>query len=233
MVAEHVEATIKTKRMNAKIATVLGSTGLIGSHIVDLLKDDDQFSSVRVLVRRQVSFNHPKIEVVVVNFSDESSFRTGIEGSDVVFCAVGTTNAKVKGDKVAYRKVDYDIAVNAAKYCIEAGCSHFLLVSSVGADSRSKNFYLRLKGEVEEVIGKMNIPSISIFRPSMLLGKRKESRPGETIGKMLAAPVSFLFPLKYRPIQASEVAKAMVTVAKQEHSGVRVYQNAEIKKVTR
>jgi uncharacterized protein YbjT (DUF2867 family) len=120
-----------------------------------------------------------------VDFNDAESFRLALEGSDVVFCAIGTTQKKVKGDKEAYRKVDYNITVNAAKFCKLNSCETFVLVSSVGANSKSKNFYLKLKGEVEDAVKSVGLKSVHIMRPSVLLGDRKEFRLGEKISKSI------------------------------------------------
>ena len=141
--------------MEQTTVAVISATGLIGSHLVEQLQQDKAFDTIRVLVRRPANFTHPKVEVKLVNFQDYESFKLAIDGSRVVFCAVGTTQQKVKGDEAAYRKVDFDIPVNAARICAETGCEKFLLVSSVGADSQSKNFYLRLKGEVEEAVNSL------------------------------------------------------------------------------
>jgi uncharacterized protein YbjT (DUF2867 family) len=180
-------------------------------------------------VRRPVVFNHPKISVLVIDFADEAAFKAGIAGCDAVFCAVGTTNKKVKGDKTAYRKVDYDIPVNAARLCAETGCRQFLLVSSVGANSKGGNFYIKLKGEVEDKVQSIGIPSVSIFRPSMLMGKRPESRPAEAIAQAMGKSLSFLFPSKYKPIQAKDVAKAMIAACKQDKPGLLIYHYKEMK----
>lgn len=208
--------------------TLIGSTGLIGSHILDLLLKDDYFATVRVLVRRPVPISYPKLLVMVIDFADPEVFKEAIRGSEAVFCAVGTTNAKVRGDKTAYRKVDYDIPVNTARFCAETGVKQFLLVSSVGANSRSGNFYLKLKGEVEDTVRDTSIPAISIFRPSMLLGKRKESRPAESMAQVMSKGLSFLFPSKYKPVAASDVAKVMVAACKQDIPGVHVYHYLEM-----
>lgn len=210
--------------------TIIGATGLIGSHLLDLLKNDDHYKSVRVLVRRPLSMNHPKIQATVIDFTDEKAFKNAIAGSDAVFCAVGTTNRKVKGDKAAYRKVDYDIPVNAAKFCAETNCPSFLLVSSVGANSKSSTFYVKLKGEVEDILKGMNIPSVSVFRPSLLLGKRQEYRFAENMGQTILRPLSFLFPSKYKPIEARDVALAMVAASKQNVAGYCLYHFREMKR---
>lgn len=214
--------------MEERTATVIGATGLIGSQLVGLLQKDDYFKKIRIIARRSVSFNNPEIEIRIINFADEAAFRSAVEGSDAVFCAVGTTNRKVRGDKSEYRKVDYEIPVHAAEYCAETGCVRFLLVSSVGANARSGNFYLRMKGEVEGAVKDMNIQSVSIFRPSMLLGDREEFRAGETLGKALAIPFSFLVPSIYKPVHGITVARAMIGASKQSKPGFHIYHYNEI-----
>jgi uncharacterized protein YbjT (DUF2867 family) len=211
-----------------KTGTIIGATGLIGSHVLALLQKDPNFKTVRVLSRRAVSFDHPKMQALVIDFADKAAFKTAIAGSDAVFCAVGTTQKKVKGDKVAYRRVDYDIPVHAAQFCAETGCPHFLLVSSVGANSHGNSFYLKLKGEVEDRIRTMNIQTISVFRPSMLLGKREEHRFGEGIVQALTRMLSFLIPSRYKPIEAGDVARAMVAASRKETPGVHIYHYAEM-----
>lgn len=220
--------------MLQKTAAVIGSTGLIGSHIVDILKGDNAYQTIRLIVRRPITLPHPKLEMKLVNFEDYESLKIAIDGCDVVFCAIGTTQKKVKGDKIAYRKVDYDIPVNAARACLETECPQFLLVSSVGADAVSKNFYLQLKGEVEEAVQKFPVPSISFFRPSMLLGHRKEFRLGERIGQpmtRLLSPLLFGKWKKYKPIEAKDVAAAMVKASKSNEAGTKTYEYTEIKKM--
>ena len=217
-----------TESIQGKTATVIGATGLIGSHLLALLRNDPRFKTVRVLSRRAVSFDHPKIQVLVIDFADNAAFKRAIAGSDGLFCSVGTTRQKVSGDKVAYRKVDYDIPVSAAQFCLETGCSHFLLVSSVGANSKSSSFYIKLKGEVEDKVRGMNIPSVSIFRPSMLLGKREEYRRGETIAQALMRPLSFVLPPRYRPIAARDVARAMIAASERGTPGFHIYHYKEM-----
>lgn len=209
-------------------ATVIGATGLIGSQLLEQLQDDPYFNEIKALSRRPVTLSHPKVQMLVIDFSDLPAFKRAIAGSDAVFCAVGTTQRKVKGDKAAYRKVDYDIPVHAAQFCVETGCSHILLVSSVGANSKGSGFYVRLKGEVENMIRGMAIPSISIFRPSLLLGKREEFRLAESFVQALMPPLSFLLPSNYKPIAARDVARAMIVASKQAAPGSHVYHYAEM-----
>ena len=211
-------------------ATIIGATGLIGGYLLEELMKDDYYDTVRILIRRPLELTHPKLEKKLVNFTDAESFRLALEGSDVVFCAIGTTQKKVKGDKEAYRKIDYYITVNAAKFCKLKGCETFVFVSSVGANSKSNNFYLKLKGEVEDAVKAVGLKSVHIMRPSVLLGVRKEFRLGEKISKGIMSAFSFLIPSKYKPVHGRDVAKAMVAAAKKHDEGFFALEYNGIKK---
>lgn len=170
----------------------------------------------------------------MVNFDSHKEFRSKLGSGDCIFCCIGTTQNKVKGDKNAYRKVDFDIPVNAAKMGKDAGFKNYLLVSSVGANARSSNFYLQLKGEVEKKIAELNFASFHVFRPSILLGERKEFRLGEIIGKSVIQMISGLFLgnlRKYKGIKAADVAKAMIAAAKSHKKGMLTYHYNEMMKL--
>ena len=217
--------------MQRQTAVVIGATGLIGSQMVELLLNDIDFSEVRVLARRPLSVSHPKLSVHIVSFEDYQVLKEKISTGHSLFCCVGTTQKKVKGDKTAYRKVDFDIPVNSAHAAIENGFKRYLLVSSVGADADSNNFYLKLKGEAEQAISKLPFESVHFFRPSLLLGNRMEFRLGEKIAQGSMQLLSFMFLgrlKKYKPIQSSDVAKGMIAAAKKTSSGVKVYQHDDI-----
>lgn len=215
--------------MPNKKATLLGASGLIGGHVLQLLKNDEDFTDIKILVRQKLDINHPKIKQAVIDFEDKTSFKSEIIPGSIIFCAVGTTNAKVKGNKAIYRKVDYDIPINAAQFGIDKGCPRFIIVTSLGADSKSSNFYTKLKGEVEDRLSEMNFSSLHIFRPSLLLGQRKEYRFGETVAKIFMNTFSFLMPAKIKPIQAKVVAKAMLSVSKSQSKDIQIYHNQDIK----
>jgi len=210
-------------------ATLIGATGLIGNYLLDELLQDDYFDTVKILIRRPLEFSHPKLEKHLVDFNDGDSFLVALSNSDVVFCSIGTTQKKVKGDKEAYRKIDYDIAVNAARFSKMVGCETFVLVSSVGANSKSNNFYLKLKGEIEDTVKETGLHSINIMRPSILLGDRKENRLAETISKKIMSAFSFLVPSKYKAIHGRTVAKAMKQAAKENKQGFFIHEYKEIK----
>jgi uncharacterized protein YbjT (DUF2867 family) len=215
-------------------AILLGATGLIGGHILDALKSDVSFDTIKVIVRRPFKVDHPKVKVEVIDFEDANQFELAMQGGDVIFSAIGTTQKKVKGDKEKYRKIDFDITVNAAKFGSKGGCKQFLVVSSVGADSSKSGFYLKLKGEVEDALIDLSqkedgIESLSIFRPSLLLGERSETRIAESIGQFFSKALSFLFPKNMKPIKGKTVAQAMVEEAKLNKKGVEVYYYQEMK----
>ena len=214
--------------MNNKTATLIGATGLIGNHLLDLLINDSAFSEIKILVRRPIKFDNPKVKVSVIDFNNEESFLSEISGSNIVFCAIGTTNKKTKGDKDKYREVDYYIPVTAAKLSLKTGCEQFIVVSAYGANSNSSNFYTSLKGEVEDTLSSLNIPSLSIFRPSLLLGDRQEFRLGEIFATFLMKGISFLLPSNLKAIKAYDVAKAMLKASKSNIKGTTIYHYKEI-----
>ena len=205
---------------------------MIGQHLLELMLNDTCFDRVRVIVRRPFTRQHPKLEIKLVDFKDPESFRLALEDVDLIFSAIGTTQKNVRGDEKRYREVDFDIPVNAARFGKETGVQRFVLVSSVGADNHSRNFYLRLKGEVEKAVTEQGIPSVHILQPSQLLGKRKEFRLGERIIMPVMKFVSLFLTgraKKFSAIQGAEVAKAMITASKTTKTGVFRYTYAEIK----
>ena len=214
--------------MEKKNVAIIGATGLIGHQLLTLLLKDTHFADIYVITRRDLMFEDERVKNIVIDFSDQAAFKKALSFCDVVFCSVGTTQKQVNGDKVAYRKIDVDIPEKAAQFCEENGGTTFLLVSSVGADSKSSNFYLALKGEVEDYVVKRNIPSITIFRPSLLLGNRKEFRVGEIISTLFMKPLAFLVPSIYKPIEAAKVAKSMYQTAVSNRPGVHIYHFAEM-----
>lgn len=206
--------------------TLIGSSGLVGSQLLDILLADEATGTIVLPVRKDPGIDHPKVKVVVMDFADDAMYAEVVRGSECVFCAVGTTNKKVNGDKDAYRKVDFDIPVKSAKAAADAGCYAYVLVSAIGANpDNNANFYLKLKGVTEEAIAKEHIPQVVFLRPSFLMGDRKESRPGESIGKVLASIVSPLLfggARKFKGIQARDVAQAMLNATRKLPKGIHV-----------
>ena len=215
-------------------AILIGATGLIGGLLLDKLLKDPVFSKIKLISRRPAGIQHNKLEEVIIHFDDEASFRKEITHADLLFSCVGTTQKQVKGDNDAYRKIDFDIPVHAARYCAAQNISKFLLVSSVGANAASSNFYLRLKGETEAAVLSQSIPSVYIMRPSMLLGKRANSRLGEDIGQPVMRFLSLFFfggLTKYKAIHANDVARAMIMASKQTVTGKFICEYEQMKKM--
>ena len=214
--------------MKLKEVTLFGGTGLIGSLLLDILIKDNDYHKINVVTRKSISLSHKKIKIHIIDFSDSKSYSQTLRNSQIVFASIGTTQSKVKGNKESYRKIDFDIIYNIAKACKKNNVENFSFVSSSGANIKSNNFYLNLKGEIENSILNLNLSSTSIFRPSLLLGKRKEKRYGERIAQLIMPCLSFLMPSRYKPIKAEFVAKSMVNISKSIQPGFKIYHYKEI-----
>jgi len=217
--------------MSEKTAAIVGSTGMIGTYLTELLLQDDYFSTVRLIVRRPIEKSHPKIEIKLVDFNDAESLKLALEGTDALFCCIGTTNKNVKGDKELYRKIDYDIPVNSARFGKEVGCETLAIVSAIGANSKSGTFYLKLKGEVEDTLQTTGLRSVYIMQPCMLLGDRKENRPMERVFQVASKVVAGILPAKYKPIHGKTVAAAMFNAVKKGQAGYFKYTYNGIKQL--
>lgn len=215
-----------------KTAIVIGATGLTGTHLVAALLQDPSFSKVKILIRQPWAHSRPKLESIIVDFEDAESLAPALQG-DILFCCIGTTIKKA-GSQENFRAVDYGIPVKCARIAKEQGVTQFLLMSSIGANARSRNFYLRTKGETEEAVQAAGFHSVSIFRPSVLIGPRKEFRLGEWLGKFLIQLFYFLLQgrwKKYRGIKAATVANAMIIAAKENEEGVSVFESDAIQQM--
>ncbi|MFM1877724.1 MAG: hypothetical protein RLZZ241_590 [Bacteroidota bacterium] len=210
-----------------KTAVVFGATGLIGRHLLTLLIQDPLYKEIIVVTRGPMEIEHYKIFHKRINFDNPKAIKDAIPKESIVFSAIGTTNAKVKGNKEIYRTMDHDITLNIARGCLENGAFRFLYVSSSGANPESSNFYLRLKGEIDVAVTALNLKSALIFRPSLLLGTRKEFRFGEKIAQLLMPIFSFAFPKQMKPIPAKAVAKVMIQLSKSKYSGTVVIENSQ------
>jgi uncharacterized protein YbjT (DUF2867 family) len=209
--------------MNTRTAVVLGASGLVGGFCLRALVDDPDYSQVVTFGRRDLpAFTRAKVAQRVADL--ESLTPDDFRGVQDVFCALGTTIRKA-GSQAAFRHVDLELPLRSAKAALQAGAEQFVVVSSVGADAASKNFYLRTKGELERELARLPFKAIHILRPSLLIGKRAEFRLGEVIA-MALAPALDLVTLgalrKYHSVRAETVGKAMVAAARQGVSGASV-----------
>lgn len=218
---------------SSQTAIIIGATGLTGSFLTSRLLQERQYATVRVLARHTDLRPREGLEIVTVDFEDEQALAAAFKGGNVVFCCIGTTIRKA-GSQASFRKVDYDIPVRCARIAREQGIQQFLLMSSIGANTNTKNFYLRTKGEAEQAILSIGIPAVHIFRPSILLGPRKEFRLGESIGQILIQVFYFLLQgswRKYRAIKASTVAQAMINAAGKQEQGPHIYESDAIQQL--
>jgi uncharacterized protein YbjT (DUF2867 family) len=202
-----------------------GATGLVGGECLARLAADEAVSAVTALVRRMPadsSRHDRKVRFAEVDFGRLEEHRP-LFAVDQVVCALGTT-IKQAGSREAFRRVDFDYPLAIARLALDAGARHFLLVSSLGADARSSVFYSRVKGELEQAVLALGYPSVTIVRPSLLLGDRQEFRLGEEIAKRFA----WVTPRKYRPVQARDVAATLISAAGEDRPGRRIIESAEI-----
>lgn len=213
-----------------KTALIAGASGLTGTELLTLLLKSDHYSKVYSLVRRKSGFSNDKLIEVLTDFSDLEKDLSSISTIDDVYCCLGTTMKKA-GSKEAFRKVDHDIPVQLAAWAQKKKAGQFLCISAMGANEKSVVFYNKVKGETEKDISALNIPSVTFFRPSLLLGDRKESRPGEKAGIILFKLIKPLFSgplLNYRGIEVTKVAKAIFDQAQKNERGVRVVLSGEM-----
>ena len=218
--------------MTQKTALLFGGSGLTGGHCLDYLLHDTHYTQVQALVRHPLPIEHPKLVQHQVNFNQLNGGLAGIQANDV-FCCLGTTINKA-GSQTAFYEVDFTYPTEIAKLSIANGAEQFMLISALGANPGSAVFYNRVKGEVEEAIARYGFKGFYIFRPSLLLGKRQESRPAEKFGEIFFRWFSFVFkgPLqKYRPIESRAVAYAMVAVAKEQPLGKQIIESRRIQSI--
>ena len=216
--------------MSGQRAVILGASGLVGNELLQQLLADRRYGEVVALVRRELPVRDPKLKQRVCDFEKLDREAEVFGGSDV-FCCLGTTIRKA-GSQAAFRRVDHDYPLEAAKLAAARGARKFLIITALGSDARSRVFYNRVKGELEGALRGLSLPEVHVFRPSILAGERHESRPGERVG-VLAARV--LQPLlvgglkRYRPTPADLLAYAMLKAASREaQPGFHVHENESI-----
>ena len=200
---------------------IAGATGLIGSHLVQQLAPD-RVDEVLLLVRRPIAPLHAHHHQWVSDFMPLA--LPPVSGSaDAVICALGST-IKQAGSREAFAEVDFGRVLDLARAAKQAGYRRFVVVSSLGADADSGNFYLATKGRMEAALVALQFDSLTIVQPSLLLGKRSTFRLGERIAQVLFSGLSFVFigPLRtYRPVHAEDVASVLIRVALDGQLGCR------------
>jgi uncharacterized protein YbjT (DUF2867 family) len=220
---------LNNKKIMSKIALIAGASGLVGSYCLDYLVQSDRYEKVICVTRRAIANSSPKLQQVIADTNNLAEKLNHIKADDV-YCCIGTTIKKA-GSQEAFKLVDFTYVKILAEQTKINGATSFAVVSSIGADAKSLNFYLRTKGEMENAIIACNFSKTVILRPSMLLGPRKEFRLGEEVGKLFMKIFSFLFVGKlkrYKAIEAAQLAKALIYYTQKDFAGVKVVENDEI-----
>jgi uncharacterized protein YbjT (DUF2867 family) len=215
-----------------KQAIIFGATGAVGRQLLDHCLNGDNYQKVTVIARRPASFSHAKLNWVVAELDalHELTTISGLVDGDA-FCCLGTT-IKAAGSKEAFRLVDFDYVLESVRFSKKCGVMNVSMISAVGADAKSNSFYNRTKGEVEAAVIAEKTPSLRIFRPSLLKGKRDDFRPMEAIGNiasLLLTPLFFFGLHKYQPIEIEKLASALYKTANEEIEGtLRIYESNEL-----
>lgn len=209
-----------------KTALVVGASGLIGNLLITNILENNIYSKVKIIVRKEIDLTHPKLEQIIVDFDnlDESKIV-----ADDIFCCLGTT-MKIAKTKVNFYKVDFTYPLNIAKVGLANGAKQFLLVTAMGADEQSFFYYNQVKGKIEKAISDLHYPTFIILRPSMLSGDRKESRFGEKIGSLIMNLFDTIIPDKYKIITAEKVARAMFELAQKGIKNKDIFDSGMLQK---
>ena len=214
-------------------AVIAGASGLVGSKLLNILLHEPYYDEVLILVRKELPVSHKKLVQLVIDFDRLDEYAAAITGH-AVFCCIGSTKKKTP-DLTVYRKIDHDYPLKLAQLAKQNGVEQYHLVSAIGANRRSSNFYTRMKGETEADVEKIGVKCLHIYQPSFLVGVRNESRPRERffVGLMkLIDPLLTGALKKYRSISAGTVARAMFNESIKEQEGVFVHASDKIKLLT-
>lgn len=217
-------------RAEGRTAALLGATGLVGGACLRHLLRSPAYERVRTLTRSPLPEEllagaTARPDARIVDF-DRLESAAELFAVDHVFCAFGTTIGKA-GTRERFREVDLEYPLTAARLARDAGATHFLLVSAVGADGASRVFYNRVKGELEDAVRALGFPALTILRPSVIGGDRDESRPTERLGQVLLR----FAPKAWRTVPAKTIATALVRLGEEDRPGERVVESREIWKV--
>ncbi|MCK9422021.1 MAG: oxidoreductase [Bacteroidales bacterium] len=212
-----------------KTAIISGATGLVGKQLLQQLLAHPTYEKVIAVVRRPVEIRHEKLIQRVIDFEQLPSVLEGVNADDG-YCCLGTT-IKTAGSKKRQYRIDHDYVVQFAEASHRSGVSRFAVVSSIGANVFSTNFYLRTKGEMEQDLKKIPFSSLVIMQPSFLMGERNESRAGEKIALGIMEVVSPLMIgglKKYRGVSDTSVAASMIREIQKGQTGIQIIRSDQI-----
>jgi uncharacterized protein YbjT (DUF2867 family) len=225
-------AELKSYFMETKTAIVVGASGLVGRALIEELCESDSYNLIKVIARAKTGLaGKEKIEEFIIDFDDLNQYSELLAGNDLFIC-IGTTIKKA-GTVSRMEEIDRDLPLNIASAALKNSVEKLAVISSIGADPGSSNYYLRIKGEMERGLMNLKFRTLIILRPSMLMGRRAERRIGEETGKiMLMIFGIFLIGRlsKYKGIEDRSVAKAMVKAINDKTETV-ILESDEIKKI--
>lgn len=207
-----------------KTAILFGSTGFVGTELLNLILENDHYCQIIVIVRHEISIQHNKLKVIKGDYNSIELFKEHLIGDDIFIC-LGSTKKKTP-DLAEYYQVDFEYPLLAAKLCKEQGAKSISLVSAIGANSNSSIFYSKTKGQLEEAIIKLQYHHTLIYRPSLILGNRTENRSTERLLIKIWPWFNFILRgslEKYRGIEAKKIAKAMFSGCLNPKEKVQIY----------
>jgi len=221
--------------MSGKTAVIVGATGLVGRELLNVILAHDYYNRILIVGRRSPEIKDNRIEELILDFNKLADYKDKIHGNDY-YCCVGTTMDQAK-TKEGFFRIDFTFPMEFAKIAKEdPKFEKFNLVSSYGASPESSLFYNAVKGQLEEALKDLNLKTLHIYQPSLLLGARPHFRIWEELAKLASGVLSFFIigsRLRFWAIKGSEVAEAMFYVSKGEETGVHVHKPLEMKKISK
>ena len=197
-----------------KTAAIFGSSGLIGKSILLKLLKSDNYSRVKAFVRSEIEIDHPKLDIIITDFSKLDEIEYLLNVDECYFC-IGTTRRKTPR-KTDYIKTEYELPIKIAEICKRNDIDKFIYISSLGANPNAASLYLKNKGKTENDLKNLKFKKLIIVRPSILVGERKENRIGEKLGLLIMNSLSILLMgklKKYKPIKSTVVANSIFKIA--------------------
>lgn len=218
--------------MNEKTVIVAGASGLVGKEVVKQLIADQSCKEIILLVRNKSEINHPKIKEILFDFTSLEYEIENVEADIMIIC-IGTTMKKAQ-TKERFKEVDLNIPVKLARLSIKLNVQNVATISAMGADSKSSFFYNRVKGEMETQLISLKFKHLTIVRPSLLIGDRNEFRFGERFAEKVYSVAPYIFPKKYKPVDARNVAKAIIKASFAfSNKPVNIIENSAIHELSR